>query len=549
MTSTTLADLYLRLSDLRPCDSCRAAKTECEHSSLESKEQLLRDKASQLGWAIHRVVIENDSKPPGPNGKRRPASAFKRELVRKPDGKPRLGPDGEKLYRVLRPGFRSILSDFNRGQANAILAEDLDRACRDPRDLEDLIDVAEAHGIHARSLSGSLTLTAGGTDAEITMARVMVTMGNKSSRDTRRRVAQSRERRAQAGKNGGGRRPYGFAFDGNGGLVVDEHEAGVIREAAEAVLAAPVSHAERANPGGLDSGMSLKALARDLRKRGDPTVTGAAWTPDTLGAILVKPALAGISLHRCDCPPGRRGRDGCPHVAEVPEDARPAWMTNPILEPDVWQTVVDRLTDPARKTTTGNAPRWLGSGIYRCGKCDDGTTCIVSASSGRAACPRYVCRASGHLGRAAGFLDDFVVAHVVERLARPDAVSLLRPARPGIDAGALRKELRTHESRLTQISKDYDDDVITRAQMLTQTASRRKKIDAVKQQLAAAGDPADPLGGLAGNPDAAKVWEGLTLEQQRAALRRIAVVTILPAGRGLGFNPDHVVIEPVTPGA
>ena len=50
------------------------------------------------------------------------------------DGTPKLDDAGQAVYRVWRPGFRSILDDLTAGRAHAILAEDLDRACRDPRD-------------------------------------------------------------------------------------------------------------------------------------------------------------------------------------------------------------------------------------------------------------------------------------------------------------------------------------------------------------------------------------------------------------------------------
>jgi DNA invertase Pin-like site-specific DNA recombinase len=113
-----------------------------------------------------------------------------------------------------------------------VLAEDLDRACRDPRDLKDLIDACEQHRASARSLSGSLTLTDGGTDAEITMARMMVTMANKSSRDTSRRVPDARERLAGQSYQGG-KRPFGYRVAEDTekyhrNLVADEAEAEII---------------------------------------------------------------------------------------------------------------------------------------------------------------------------------------------------------------------------------------------------------------------------------------------------------------------------------
>ena len=62
-----------------------------------------------------------------------------------------------------------------------LLAEDLDRLLRQPRDGEDLIDAVEQSGASARSLSGSLTLTHGGTDTERMIARIMAATANKAS--------------------------------------------------------------------------------------------------------------------------------------------------------------------------------------------------------------------------------------------------------------------------------------------------------------------------------------------------------------------------------
>jgi site-specific DNA recombinase len=537
MTSTdTRADLYLRLSDLRDTDL-----DEHGRSSLDGKEQLLRERAAALGWQIARVVIENDALLPrrGSNGRQRPASAFKRVRVRKPDGTWAETPDGRPLYRVLRPGFRSVLDDINAGRANAILAEDLDRVCRDPVDLEDLLSVMQDRRASARSLTGSLTLDAGGTTDQITMARVMVAMAWKASADTARRVTQSRKLRAAQGRNGGGRRPYGFQPDTDTDPklprkppTIIEAEAQVIRDAAEAVLRAPVSHAGRSDLALADDGVTLKAIARDLRERGVPTVTGAAWTADTLKQILLRPMNCGLVLYQGE-------------ILDVPDGDQPAWMTDPILPRDVWENVVARLTDPARTTTPGNAPKWLCSGIALCGICDDGTVCRVGNSA--SGYPRYQCKSGlGHLARAAVAVDDWVMANMVKGLARQGA----RPVRPGagIDVQALRRERQGHERRLNQIALDLDADLITRSQAIIMTRIRRDKIEAIDRELARAATT-DPTAELAGKPEdiiRAKL-EGMRLEQRRVILRALYTVTILPAaGRGPRFDRESVTITPTS---
>ncbi len=65
-------------------------------------------------------------------------SAFKRRQVPLPDGT--LG------YRVLRPEWEKVLTALRRGECNALLVTDIDRAMRDPRTLEDLVNVASCTG-------------------------------------------------------------------------------------------------------------------------------------------------------------------------------------------------------------------------------------------------------------------------------------------------------------------------------------------------------------------------------------------------------------------
>ena len=167
----TTADLYLRLSDFRADDA----------DSFPAREARLRaGPPTSAGPSTEPPIIENDL---ADDGSRKPASAYKRQRVTGPDGRP-LMRHGRPVYRVLRPGWQQVLTDLGTGAATAVLAEDLDRVARDPRDIEDLIDAVAACGGHARSLSGSLTLTDGGSSDQLAMARVMVTMAAKSSADT-----------------------------------------------------------------------------------------------------------------------------------------------------------------------------------------------------------------------------------------------------------------------------------------------------------------------------------------------------------------------------
>lgn len=123
-------------------------------------------------------------------------------------------------------------------------------------------------------------------------------------------------------------------------------------------------------------GVSLRALAAELRQKEEvPTVTGAPWSAETLRDILLRPRNAGFMVHK----------------GQILEGVKAPW--EPIVKPEVFEVVRTLLTDPARRSSPGAAPRWHGTGIYRCGICtppevetEKATTCEVTLGGRQ---PRY----------------------------------------------------------------------------------------------------------------------------------------------------------------
>jgi DNA invertase Pin-like site-specific DNA recombinase len=247
----------------------------------------LRGEAVKLGWEIRpdetHVLIENDTSafqryatcpscmqrgrqctcPPLPGGRKRPT-----------------------VLRTWRPEFRRALALLKSGEVDGLLVLDLDRAVRDPRDLEDLIDVTRdrAPDIAVDSVTGSLRELH--TSTGVQTARILMGVAVKSSEDTGRRVATARQTQAAAGWYGGGVRPFGYRLDPDAPkfkktLIVDEDEAAEIRQMADQLL----------------TGASLRSVAADLRKREVPTVKGGHWDTATVRDILLRPTIAGLAVH------------------------------------------------------------------------------------------------------------------------------------------------------------------------------------------------------------------------------------------------------------
>ena len=506
--SQTCADLYLRLSDMR------------REEQLDGREAKLRALAAALGWSVYAVIIENDLTPG--NGRSRSASAFKRQKMTTPSGRTEL--------RVNRPGFRQVLADITSGAVTAVLAEDLDRACRDPRDLEDLVDACAARKASARSLSGSLTLTDGGTDAEITMARMMVTMANKSSRDTARRVADAKQRLAGQSFAGGVRR-FGYRHDPDAPeyrktLIVVEDEAAVIRQAAADIL---------------DRGISVTAVAKGLRARGVPTAGGGyGWTATSVKAALIKPTVAGLVF-----------TGGVEHEAPWPA----------ILDRDIWERLRAKLCDPARDNdperrtgkakATANEPKWLVSMFARCGVCH-GPLRVTSLSwqnrgGDRTARRVYSGAHCAHLSRSTQKVDAHIADLIVARLDKPDIRhgGLLKPPpRPGTGVQQLRAEkdkiLRRLDNQAGMHARGQLSDRAFSAGQRTGT----ERLAVLDAQIAAAASKPDPLPEFRGDVPALQVWDGLTVARRRAVVKTLVTsVTINRANRGSQtFDPSKVVV-------
>lgn len=452
-----------------------------------------RKLARRLGWRVGpdttHIVIENDT------------SAFRRHKVRLPDGRVEL--------RTVRPGFRRVLDLLGGGAADGLVALDLDRAARDPRDLEDLIDTVEARvpRVPVESVTGSLKLA---NDADVAMARVMVAIANKSSRDTSRRVARAQLRLAEEGRRNGGARPYGHNLDG----TVHPEEAEVIREATEAIL----------------SGVGLRRVAKELNARGVTPLRAKRWATSTLRSLLQQPRLAGLASWN----------------GQVIEGVTP-WC-EPILQRGQWEAVRAVLRDPGRRVSPGPIPKHLLSHLALCGHeshPDDDRPTVVhgwSGSNGRRVASYRCMTRTNHLSCTSTVLDDYVTRQVIDKLSQPDAAELLAP-RMEVDTAGLAKKansLRTRLSELGDLVESGDMPAAEYRQRKTRLSDQLARVEG--EMTAAAGT--SPLVGIAGRKDASEVWAGLDLGRKKAVIDVLMTVVVLPARRrGREFDPDRVRID------
>lgn len=500
--------LYVRQSD---------ARDDKEKGGIDYHVKILMIEAIHRGWGILRVVIENDV-PDGKGGTKRKksASAFRRKKVTLPNG--------QVVMRVIRPRFHETIADMWSGRSDGMLAVELDRAMRDPRDLEDLIDVVQAKGLNAGSIGGTLEFTNGGTDDEIDRARFLVMMANRESRTRRNRTRRYRERDAHLAK-GHGVRMFGWT---------DDYKTAEPLEAAVIVKCYSLALLDNWQLGRQKREGSLRQLAAMLREgtllkqdNGQgifvPTVTGAPWSAEGLKEILIRDRNAGLVVLRDEVQEGRVGE----------------W--DALIDIDTHQAVKAKLTDPARATNSGGRERrHLGSGEYLCGKCDNGSTSVQVVGGDRS--HRYRCQASTHLGRQQNFVDTLVKGAMVELLTDGALGRMLSSNVPSIDMAKLRKEKRTIQEQLNNMAGYKVLGQVSEEQFLSASKVGNARIAEINEEIkggvmAASSD----LAAIANAQDPAEAWLAAPLMVQQAIMRELITVTILPSNKKL--DPNSVRIE------
>jgi DNA invertase Pin-like site-specific DNA recombinase len=405
-----------------------------------------------------------------------------------------------------RPAYEQMLTDIEAGTITGVIAWHPDRLHRRLAELERYISVCEAHGVENQ------TVTAGiwdlSTPSGRMVSRTLGTAAAYESEHKSERIKAARIQQARNGRHHGGIRCYGYQKDG---MTVVPGEAAEIVSACKLVA----------------EGASLRSIVADMNARGVSTVTGKRrWTSQQLRQTLRSPRIAGYSTHK---------------GVIVGTAAWPAIVADEAL----WRNVEKILGDDNRQTNGGgNAPRWLGSGVYFC-TC--GQRSLRSSVTGGSRRYTYRCNNSrdhstAHVTRDAVALDAFVEQLIVERLSRPGTIEALTRHDDTVDVTALRVELAAIGADKDKAAALFADGTLDAGQLATITKRHNQRAATIADTLARAGWRS-PLDALA-HGDIAAAWAQLPLASRRAILDVVADVHVLPTKPTTrGFDPAGVRID------
>ena len=275
----------------------------------------------------------------------------------------------------------------------ALIVWHVDRLYRSMKDLERLIDIADAARVKIRTVQGGdLDLS---TSAGRMVARILGSVARQESEHKGERQRLANDQRAAAGHWVTCNRTFGYTPEGN---PWSRKRPQCVRPSSTSSRASNSGCDREWNAAGLTTTLAGQERKEDTDKNGRRIKAGTVdgkWNSPRVRRVLINPKYAGILVHR--------GK----------EVGKGNWT--PLIDLDTHKGLVAYLSNPARITNPNSFERkYLGPGVYRCGIC--GATMMTARPGGKnPGKRRYVCRNTPHLARVGQPIDDLVTAAMLER--------------------------------------------------------------------------------------------------------------------------------------
>lgn len=410
-----------------------------------------------------------------------------------------------------RKVYRQLVADLEAGAFDVIVVWAQDRLVRKVDEMIELIEKIEKRG----SVIPIVTVQAGRVDLSTPGGQTLALLASVIARgEVMEKAGRQRRQQRQAAEKGesASRRAFGYRCQ-DGRWIVDQDEAEVVKEAFERLLS---------------RGHSVSEITAWINTKGLVTAAqGKPWNRRGVRCLLLSARYCGIREYR-------KGREDALTVTSG------RWPT--LISVEDHEKAVKLLTDPVRTTTTGNARKHLGSGLFHCGCAicqGQETVKVVTRRNGRLA---YTCR-TFHLAMSTDPTDATVLGVVEGYLARPDGPARLMAAKGDPEVSSLIAERDEHEARIARAKRDYDGELIDASDLKEVKTSRQAKIDVLNRKIAVA-TRTSQLAQVANAPDPVAAFQGLGLSLRQEIIASLLTVTLLPAKSSSPiFDPSRVKID------
>lgn len=462
--------IYCRISYVRRVEDGKVETLGVDRQEPPSRELI----EHRLGGRVARVFIDND------------VSAY----------------SGRR-----RPAYDEMLQWARDGRIAGIAAWHADRLTRRPIENEELIDLAERHGVKLATVTGEHDLS---TPSGRLQFRLLGNIARYESEHKAERLRLKFDELAEAGlPKGTGKRPFGYERDG---MTVREDEAALLMEAAERLLA----------------GEPMHAVIGDWDARGVTAVMGGSFTTTSLRRALLAPRTAGLRQHR----------------GQILGPAK--WPA--ILTTEQHERLLAHFARPDRKRL-GRPRTYLYSGFLRCGRPECGS--VMVGASGGANKPMYGCRGGttdpDHQGCGRTFIskqafEEVMDEAVIVHLCGPGfARALDRRLAAAAADDPTPAQLDADRRELAKLARLKGEGRVTIQEWLALRDPIQRRIEEAEARLAARPNLKALVDLPMAEADFRAAWARWTVQEKRQRLGAVLDYVVIKAkGRGRRFDPDRI---------
>jgi len=419
------------------------------------------------------------------------------------------GISASRFATKARDGWADLLDAIRDTPTAYVIVWLLDRAIRQTRDLDDLLDACRLSG--AKIIQSGTGTTIDPTDPDsVTLAKIAGVLAEAeiAKMSIRQRRAH-KELAANGGWHGGAR---AFGYNAAMSEIVPA-EADALRDAMRRVM----------------DGESISSITRRWNAAGLRTTQGKEFRANNVGTMLRRRYFTGV-----------REFEG--------NDVRGTWPA--IVDPATHKAACREL-DARRGKSSGFAGRkYALSGLLLCSTCGHpmgGRPTRLKSG------PAYTCRNGQHTQAPVTAVDGYIREWVIRRLCRVDAAGVFVPEEN-------REAAETRDAERGNLMARRDKDLpaavalgeMTPAQVKETTRLINERLAALDAEAHADADarrrPSRVLRGLVGMPHAetAAEFDALPMDRQRAVIELLGTPVLRRAGRGgrQEFNPNRLRFVP-----
>lgn len=385
-----------------------------------------------------------------------------------------------------RPSYERMLADIRSGHIDAVVAWDLDRLHRQPKELEQFIELADEKQLSLATVGGDADLS---TDNGRLFARIK---GAVAKAEVERKSARQKRAFLQMAQSGKGWGPRAFGYNG------DHEKAKIVPKEADAL---------RSGYKMLMSGETLYSIAKSWNDAGLMTPRGNLFTGTTVRRILQNPRYTAIRTYRNET---------------VGDGDWPA-----IVDETTWEAAHSILSDPSRHQPR-QVRRYLLGGLLTCSECGNKMAVGVQhRKNGNV--PIYRCKhvSCGRVTRRVERMDEWVKELVLRRMSSRHWVPGNQDNREL--ALQLREELDAIKHRMDSLAVDFAEGELTSSQLRIANERLQVKLDEVENKLRRTNVKPLPDGILTAN-DRGRFYDEMSLDARRALIEALC---------------DSIVVHPI----